>query len=215
MNELIFLAQVLIVTLGALGSYRLGAHALVSFISLCAVLANLFVLKGITLFGLSVTAADSFSVGAMLALTMLQEKEGKQQAQKAIIISFFALIFYTLVSQLHIWYEPSHSDIFSSYYQALLQTMPRLTLASLAAYFLSQQLTLWLYEKIPTSFSRFSVVRTYGAVLLGQLADTFLFTFLGLYGILPHLGVIMLFSFSIKAITLSLATPCVALAKRL
>ncbi|MDZ4149982.1 queuosine precursor transporter [Methylicorpusculum sp.] len=215
MNELIFLLQIATICLGLLGAYKLGSQALVSFVCLCAVLANLFVLEQISLFGLSVTAADAFAVGAMIALNMLQEKKGAVSAQKALVISFWGLIFYALVTQLHLAYLPSIYDTTAPAYQALLQFMPRLTLASLAAYFLSQKLNIFLYTIMRTQMHRFLVLRTYATLLISQLADTILFAFLGLSGLVPNIWTIILFSYSVKMITIALAAPCVALAKRL
>ncbi|PKN03248.1 hypothetical protein CVU75_03255 [Candidatus Dependentiae bacterium HGW-Dependentiae-1] len=215
MNELIFLLQIASICLGLLGAYKLGPHALVSFVCLCAVLANLFVLEQISLFGLSVTAADAFAVGAMIALNMLQEKEGTANAQKALIISFWGLIFYALVTQLHLAYLPSIYDTTAPAYQALLKFMPRLTLASLAAYFLSQKLNILLYALMRTRMRRFLMLRNYTTLLISQLADTLVFTFIGLHGLVPNLWTIILFSYSVKIVTIALATPCVALAKRL
>ncbi len=215
MNELIFLLQIVTVCLGLLGAYKLGSHALVSFICLCAVLSNFFVLKQISLFGLSVTAADAFVVGVMLALNMLQEKKGEQKAQKAISISFWGLVFYTVVTQLHLAYTPSAYDTTAWAYTTLLHSMPRLTLASLAAYFISQKLNIFLYAFARERTHRFLLLRNYATLLISQLADTMLFAFLGLAGLVPNLWTIILFSFSVKVITISLATPCVTLVKRL
>lgn len=215
MNELIFLAQIGIVSIGVLGAYKLGQQALVSFICLCAIVANIFVLKQISLFGLSVTAADAFIVGATLALNLLQESQGKQAAQKAIMISFWGLIFYAVVARMHLAYLPSAYDTTSPHYQALLEFMPRLTLASLIAYFVSQQLDRFLYGVLLARTSHYFVLRNYATLLTSQLLDTVLFAFLGLYGIVPNIGTIILFSYSVKVVTILLATPCVALAKRL
>jgi queuosine precursor transporter len=215
MNELIFLAQIGIVSIGVLGAYKLGSQALVSFICLCPVLANFFVLKQISLLGLSVTAADAFVVGATLALNLLQESQGKQSAQKAITISFWALVFYALVSYLHLCYTPSAYDTMSGHYQALLAIMPRLTVASLIAYFVSQQLDRFLYGVLLARTSGYFVLRNYTTLLASQLLDTVLFAFLGLSGAVPNIGTIILFSYSVKVITILLATPCVALTRRL
>ncbi len=213
MNELIFLLQILTVCVGFLGAYKLGPYALVSFVCLCSVLSNFFVLKQISLFGLSVTAADAFVVGAMLALNMLQETEGEQRAQKAVIISFWGLVFYTAVTQLHLAYTPSTYDTTAAAYTTLLHVVPRLTLASLAAYFISQKLNIFLYALARARTHRFLLVRNYATLLISQLADTMMFAFLGLAGLVPNLWTIILFSLSVKVITISLATPCVVLTR--
>ena len=93
MNELIFFAHVIIISLFTIFSLKISKEALVAFIALYCVLANLLVLKQITLFGLHPTASDAFSVGAILGLNLLQEYYGKITAKKAIWTCFLALVF--------------------------------------------------------------------------------------------------------------------------
>jgi uncharacterized integral membrane protein (TIGR00697 family) len=214
MNEIIFFLQISVVSIGVLGAYKLGQQALVSFICLCAVLANLFVLKQISLFTLSVTASDVFTIGATLSLNVLQEYWGKESAQKAILISMGGLVFYTIISQLHLAYIPSANDTASFYYQGLLGFMPRLALASLISYFLSQQLDRFIYGLLRSKTPKHFVLRNYATLLISQLGDTILFSFLGLYGIVASIVPIILFSYGIKVIAILLATPCVALVKK-
>ena len=63
MNELIFLFHILLVLSFVLGALRLGKNALLSLLALQAILANLFVVKQISLFGFAVTCSDVFAIG--------------------------------------------------------------------------------------------------------------------------------------------------------
>ena len=72
MNELIFLFH-LVISLIFLGlAIRLGKIALGLYIGLSGVLANLFVVKQVQLFGLNATASDVFVIGGILGLNLLQ-----------------------------------------------------------------------------------------------------------------------------------------------
>jgi uncharacterized PurR-regulated membrane protein YhhQ (DUF165 family) len=106
MNELIFIVHTVVIAAFALGALALGCTSLVAFVCSCCILANLFVVKQITLFGLTATCADAFTVGATIGLNMLQEYFGKEIAKKTIWINFFLLIFYAIVSQIHLIYIP-------------------------------------------------------------------------------------------------------------
>ena len=77
----------------------IGNQALCSFLCVQAILANLFVIKQITLLGFTATASDMYIVGSVLTLNLLQEYYGKDEARRAIWISFSMLLFYTIVSQ--------------------------------------------------------------------------------------------------------------------
>ena len=63
MNIAIFCIQIILQLFALRYFYKLGQIALGAFVVLEAVLANLFVLKQITLFNLCVTSSDSFIIG--------------------------------------------------------------------------------------------------------------------------------------------------------
>src|SRR5438105_2686546 len=80
----------------------LGQSALTTWIAILSLIANLFVLKQISLFGFNATACDVFAIGGLLGLNLLQEKFGRQATQQAIYISFSALVFFAVMSYIHL-----------------------------------------------------------------------------------------------------------------
>lgn len=215
-NELIFLFHITLMSVATLMALRLGKEALVAFISLQAVLANLFVVKQITLFGLTATGSDAFTIGTVLGLNLLQEYYGREIAQKSIWISFGCLIFYGMVSQVHIGYIPHMCDTMQPHFIAVLNEMPRIVIASFTVYFLAQQLDYQLYGMLKRLFDgNYLVLRNYCSVLLVQLVDTVLFSFLGLYGILDNIWQIIAVSYTIKVIAILISTPFLALSRNL
>src|SRR5439155_22211216 len=98
-------------------------EALVAFVCICCILANLFVLKQTTLFGFNATCSDTFTIGATLGLNLLQEYFGRYMSRIAIGINFFFLIFYTIMSQIQLAYAPSLFDSMQPHYMPLLQFM--------------------------------------------------------------------------------------------
>ncbi len=215
MNELYFLVHSFTVSSAALIALRLGKEALVGFISICCILANLFVLKQTTLFGLDATCSDAFAIGAVFGLNLLQEYFGKSIARSAIWISFFLLFFYTIVSSIHLLYEPSAHDTMQQHYAPILQFMPRIAIASLAVYIIVQQLDTFLYGILKYRFQgRYLTVRNYISISLCQLIDTILFSFLGLYGIVENVWHIIAISYSIKLLLIFTATPFIMLSKK-
>jgi len=216
MNELIFVLQTCIIAAGSLLALRLGKEALVTFITLLCVLANLFVVKQITLFGLQVTAADAFSVGAIFSLHLLQEFFGKKTSKRAIWTCFTFLLFYAAISQIHLLFIPTMFDTVHPHFAALLQFAPRLVLASLTVYFFVLHLDRFLYEKFQQLFgSKHFFVRNYLLLALIQLIDTVGFSFLGLYGIVNNMWHVVFVSFVVKLAAISLTTPFLLLVKKL
>jgi uncharacterized integral membrane protein (TIGR00697 family) len=215
-NELIFFFHIVLMSLSTLAALRMGKEALVAFICLQAVLANLFVVKQITLFGFTATGSDAFTIGTVLGLNLLQEYYGAEIAQKSIWISFGSLVFYGIVSQIHIGYVPHLCDDMQPHFVALLNNMPRIVIASFVVYFIAQQLDYALYGALKRMYNdKHLVLRNYCSVLVVQLVDTVLFSFFGLYGILDNIGSIIAVSYTIKVVAIVISTPFLALSRKL
>jgi uncharacterized integral membrane protein (TIGR00697 family) len=198
-----------------LGATMYGTHGLVAATCLFGVLSNLFVVKQITLFGLTATAADAFAVGALLGLNVLQEFYGKEITRKTIALNFICLIVYAIFAQLHLWFTPAAADINQIHFMGILQHAPRIVIASIAAYFLAQVFDYFFYGFLRRiTNNKFYLMRTYIAVIASQLVDTVLFGVLALYGIVENLGQIILVSYVVKLIVIAIATPLVTIAKK-
>lgn len=210
MNEIIFLIHLMCIGVATLASIHFGLPGLVSFLCAQAILANLFVIKQISLLGLNATASDVYIVGSVLTLNLIQEFYGKVEARKAIWISFALLVFYTIVSQIHLAYLPSNSDFSQDAYHAILSFMPRITIASMVTYLIVQYFDTYFYGLLKTiTRGHYLTARNMLSIGLSQILDTVLFSILGLYGILHNIGQVMLVSFSIKMVAMLTLAPSV------
>ena len=150
MNEALFIIQIVVIVGFAWGALKLGKETLVAWVAVQALIANLFVLKQITLIGLDVTASDAFAIGSLLGLNFLQEYFGQEEAKKATWICFFFMIFFALAAQIHLLFQPSPFDTSHSAFSTLLIPAPRIFIASLSVYFLIQQLDIRLFRFLKT-----------------------------------------------------------------
>ena len=207
MNEYLFLFHSLVVLAFLLGARFLGKEALVAFVSSMWFFANLFVTKQISLFGFEVTASDVYAIGGMVGMSIIQEFWGKKEATRSVWISFFLLLFTAVSSYLHLQYLPSVHDSMQPHFQALLQSTPRLVLASIVTFFITARLdivTFGLLQRIQTlPFPVRSAIST----ALVMLIDTILFSFLGLYGIVSSLADVCIISYAVKLLVLCILTP--------
>lgn len=213
MNELLFLFQIGLMVLFLLFSLQSGKEALLCLFILCAIMANLFVLKQIALFGMHVTASDSFAIGAILCLNLLQEYFGKESAKKATWISLFALLIFSCFAQLHLLYKPTSADYAQQAYLTLFQPSLRLLFASICTFFLAQRLDLFLFSYLK-KWIKPLFLRNAASSSLSQLFDTTLFSFLGLYGLVESISQIIFVSFLIKLLLVLLYSPFLLLAKK-
>lgn len=205
MNNLIFVSHTIIIALTTVFATRLGVHFVISTLAVFGILANLFVLKQISLFGLEVTSADVFIVGISLGLNLLQEKFDKNTAQLAVWVSFWCLLVYTVLSQFQVWYLPNSLDTMHAYFLALFTLTPRLTIASLTSYLVSQTIDVNLYAHLKKYAKCSAIIRNFSTIAVSQLADTIIFSLLGLYGLGYHLMHIIVFSYCVKLMAITLA----------
>lgn len=216
MNELLFFAHTVFISVFALIALALGKEILIAFICLQSILANLFVIKPIMLCGLTATGADAFTIGAVFGFHLLQEFYGRSITQKTIWGSFLLLIFFLIAGYIHLGYLPHSSDLSQEHFCALFSLMPRIALASLTSYLITQHIDCLVFDVMKHYFkSNYLPLRNLVCASFSQALDTILFSMLGLYGIIEHIGQIILVSFIIKLIALVLTTPFMLGAKRI
>ncbi len=210
MNELLFLSHILVVVAFVLLALRLGKTGLISLIALQGVLANVFVVKQTTLFGCAVTCSDVFAIGGILSLNLLQEFFGKESAAQAVKISLLTLIFFALMSQIHLLYSPTEHDFSQSAFATLFSSTFRIVFASIFTFYVVQQFDVRFFGLLKGKLP----VRVAMSLLCSQLLDTVLFTFLGLYGLVESVFDVILLSFLIKCIIIAISAPFMVFSKR-
>lgn len=215
MNEWLFFFHIVLVLLFAWGAVRLGREALIAWITIQALVANLFVIKQIDLFGMTVTCSDVYAIGSILGLNLLQEYFGKIWASRATWICFFMMLFFALMAEIHLHYIPSFADTTQTSYERLLSTTPRLLLASLFTFFLVQKIDIALFGILQRTFPKKSLtLRASLSLIFSQFLDTVLFSVLGLYGVVASLSSVIFLSFFIKLILIVAMMPALTFFKR-
>jgi len=214
-NELLFFIQVTLISIATIIFGKLGKEALVAYISLLFVIANIFVIKQITLFSWYSTSADAFIIGISFGINLLQEIWGKEIARKTIWISFACSAFYMIMAQFVLHYIPIIEDASQQHFTFILSNTTRIITASFISYIITQITDTYLYAylKLQTD-GKYFVLRNYASICSSQLFDTILFSFLGLYGIIENIWHIIIVSYAIKIIALFLITPWLMYAKK-
>ncbi len=214
-NNALFLIHNVTIALAAFGAWKMGQACLTTFMALCWVLGNFFCIKQATLFGLDVITADVFAIGANISVTLLHDHFGEHKAQKGIITSTCAVLFFLIMSQFLIWYTPNGFDDTHVHFVALLGIMPRIIFSSLVVSSISLNLNLFLYKiiraKNRVSTNQASMI----ALMISQFMDTVLFSVFALYGVVHSIIPIIFFSFSIKCLCIFINIPLIHFCQKL
>lgn len=214
-NILILVLHSSLLSLFSLAALRAGKETLRMWLILLAIGMNLFVLKQITLFGLHVTCSDTLAVGYLLGLNLIQEFFGREEALKTIWITCLATVAFLFLSCMTLLYQPSLYDRSHPLFIQLFLPQLRLVTASLVTFLLVQVCDLRLFAHLRAcTQGRFLALRTTCSLLCSQTLDTVLFSFLGLYGMVPSVCHIILFSLLVKWIVIMLSIPYVAFSRR-
>lgn len=217
MNELLWASMLLVNFLAILISYRIwGKMGLYIWIPIAAIVANIQVTKTVELFGFTATLGNIVYAGSFLVTDILSENHGREEARRAVGIGFFSLIIMTLLMNFALLFRPGSSDFAHESLVTLFAPMPRIVVASLFAYGLSQMHDIWSYNlwKRLWPAKKYIWVRNNLSTMVSQLIDSVVFTLIAFYGIFPG-GVlleIMITTYIFKWIVAVLDTPFLYLA---
>ncbi len=188
-NEILWLAMLLANFLLIILAYRLfGKWGLVMWIPISVIVANIQVIQTVELFGLVATLGNIVYATSFLVTDILSENYGKEEAKKAVWIGFFSLISMTLLMNLALEFLPLEGDEFAGITHEATSTifslMPRIAVASLAAYLLSQRHDVWAYHFWKKRFSKDHQIwlRNNLSTMVSQLIDSIVFVAIAFWG---------------------------------
>lgn len=227
-NELLWILLLVVTFLGILLAYRFfGKMGLYAWMAVSLILANIQVMKTIEIFGFVTAMGTIIYSTTFFATDILNENHGKKEAMKAVWIGFFVLIFATIIMQIAIKFVPHESDLLSPALNDIFGFLPRIAVASLTAYLISQMHDVWAFNfwKKKTK-GKYLWLRNNLSTLVSQLIDNVIFTFIAFVGLFGLFGwqqifewniIIQIFivSYIMKFIVALLDTPFLYWAKKL
>lgn len=218
-NELLFIFWTLIAVSGVLAAFSMGGKAaLYGVIGVYIVLANIFVAKQITLFGLAATGGNVLYGALFLATDLISEYWGKREARKAVWFGWVAAFAFLISTQVFLLFSPSGDDFVDPAMRTLFDLTPRIVIGSLIAYIVSQSHDVFAFHfwKQRTN-GKHLWLRNNASTVVSQLIDSLLFSFVAFYGVFPMAVVIQIAisTYLLKVIVAVLDTPFMYLSKRI
>jgi len=218
MNELLFFGFLIIYFTTALVVYRFWRRegVLLVFV-LSIIVCNLQVVKQVTLFGLQATLGNIAYGMTFWTTDLLSEMHGKKESRRAVVFGFIALVLFTFSMRYALWYRPGPEDWAQGPLTAIFAFLPRVVLASYAAYLVSQFHDIWLFHLLRDwTRGRHLWLRNNIATILSQLWDTLIFVSIAFIGVFSWgvLFQIYLTTWLFKVLVALLDTPFIYLATR-
>lgn len=223
-NELLWLVMLLANFFLIILAYKLfGKWGLIMWIPISVIVANIQVIQTVELFGLVATLGNIVYASSFLVTDILSENYGKAEAKKAVWIGFFSLISMTLLMNLALAFQPLQGDEFAAVTHEATATifslMPRIAIASLTAYLLSQRHDVWAFHFWKGRFAHDHQlwIRNNLSTLVSQLIDSSVFVLIAFYGVfeIPMLIEIFVTTYFLKFIVAAADTPFVYWGKKI
>jgi len=217
-NELLFVVWTLIVVSGVLVAFRFGRIGLFGIIGIYIILANIFVLKQISLFGLAATGGNALYGAIFLATDLLNEHYGRKEAQRAVWFGWISALIFLVASQFFLMFAPSVDDFVDPAMKTMFSLTPRIVIGSLVAYLISQTHDVYAFSawKKRTN-GRYLWLRNNASTVVSQLIDSVIFSFIAFWGVFPTSVVleIALTTYLLKIIVAAIDTPFIYLSYRI
>ena len=135
---------------------------------------NIQTIKMSELFGLTISLGN-ISYGALFLTTdILSEKYGKQATINATKLSFIAMVVFAILMYLFLQYEPSSIDNSQNALLQIFNYIPRITIASLTAYYCSQRCDACLYSALKKKYNKVWISNNV-STFISQTLDTLIF----------------------------------------
>lgn len=223
-NEILWLVMLLANFLLIIFAYKLfGKWGLIMWIPISVIVANIQVIQTVELFGFVATLGNIVYASSFLVTDILSENYGKKEAGKAVWIGFFSLISMTLIMNLALAFQPLKGDEFAGIAHEATNTifglMPRIAVASLAAYLLSQRHDVWAYHFWRKRFSGENQIwlRNNLSTMVSQFIDSLVFVLIAFYGVFETAILLEIFitTYVLKFVVAAADTPFIYWGKRI
>lgn len=217
-NEFLWLGLVIFTFLGILLSYKLfGKTGLFVWMGVAMIVCNIQVLKTIVLFGMVGTLGNALYGTTFLVTDILNEIYGKKEAKRAVWIGFYIAVVTMVIMQICLRFIPDTSDFAQGALETIFGLFPRIVLASLTAYVLSQFHDIWAYQVWKKKFPEDSQIwiRNNASTMVSQGIDSIVFCFIAFWGLFPKdvFMSILLTTYLFKWIVAISDTPFIYIAK--
>ncbi len=218
MNELLWFAMLFVNFLLILALYRFaGKTGLFVWVPIATIVANIQVVKMVSLFGMDATLGNIVYASSFLVTDILSENYGKDYAKKAVFFGFFSVLSFTLLMNLALLFTPAADDFASDSMKTIFTLMPRIAVASFVAYLASQFHDIYAYQFWKKRFpeTKYLWLRNNLSTMVSQAIDTLVFVLIAFWGLFPNnvFLEIGLTTYGLKWIVALMDTPFIYIAK--
>ncbi len=197
-NELALFLSLFICFGGVLVFFRLfGKDGIFAWIVIATIAANIEVLILVHAFGMDMTLGNILFAATFAATDILSENYGRRTANKAVWLGVATNLAFVIISQSWFLYTPADGDFAMPLISQIFSYTPRLMLASLLGYVLSEVFDVYAYHALWNYTAKkcgdrkkYLWIRNNVATLIAQMINISVFTAVAFWGIYSPLKVL-------------------------
>lgn len=194
-----------------------GKEGIIGWMGIASILANLLLIKSVNLLGISATLGNVLFASNFLATDMLTENYGYKEAKKGVRFGIAAVIIFMIITQFALLYIPNSEDIAQTSFELLFGFVPRISIASVSMFALSNFVDIRLYEWLrKKSNGKKMWLRNNLCTIICNGGENFLFYLIAFLGIMD-IGTIVSIAASATIIEILIAlcdTPFLYISKK-
>ena len=186
--------------------------------AIALIMANILECQTVGLFnGFTSTCGNVLFASVFLATDIMSEKYGSEYSKKAIKLAVVAMIAFTIIMQIGLLFTPDETDFAHDAMTTLFSLNLRISVSSIVMFFISNNLDIFLFEKIKKKLPNQLWVRNNVATIISNVLENYFFiffAFVGLYDIPTMLNIAT--TISVVEIVIALFdTPFLYISKKL
>ena len=171
----------------------LGKEGLIGWVGVSSILANLLLLKSVDILGIGATLGNVLFASNFLATDMLTENYGYKDAKKAVRFGIFSVLFFMLATQVALLFVPNASDFAQDSFKLLFSFVPRISIASVSMFAVSNFVDIRLYEFLRVkSGGKKMWLRNNLCTIVSNGGENFLFYLIAFAGTMPISTILMM-----------------------
>ena len=152
--------------------------------AIALIMANILECQTVGLFnGFTSTCGNVLFASIFLATDIMSEKYGAEQSKKAIKVAVAAMIAFIVIMQIGILFTPDETDFAHDSMVTLFGLNLRISIASLVMFFISNNLDIFLFEKIKAKLPNKLWVRNNVSTMISNVLENYFFIFIAFVGI--------------------------------
>jgi len=165
-------------------------EGLYAWACIALVAANILECKTIGLGKFTATSGNVLFASIFLATDIMSEKYGKEYSKKAIKLAVFSIIAFTIIMQIGLLFQPDSTDMAHDAMSVLFGINLRVTIASVVMFYISNNVDIFLFEKIKKKIPDKLWIRNNVATITSNVLENYFFVFFAFIGIYDFFTII-------------------------